>query len=104
MGIKRTTLTVLMADQPEEPIAVPVILGDQLRAELEGRKMGVDLKMGIHTTALWAWAAMTRLGLYEGKFREFGEACLTAQNADEDEPAPDVDPTQQDQSTDSASG
>lgn len=71
---------------------------DQLRAELEGRKLGVDHKVAIHQTYLWAWAACVRLGVYKGSFAEFRDVVIKVDDEDTaagaDEPAT-VDPTRQ---------
>lgn len=96
MALKRTTLLVQMPDR-DEPYEVPVILADQLRGELEGKKQGLDIKLSMHTTALWAWSAMCRLGHYDGPFQDFKADCIalgSPDDIDHPESLPDVDPTQ----------
>jgi hypothetical protein len=74
-----------------------------MRAELETTKRGLSPeKNGIHFLAAMAWAAMTRQGLTELRLEEFSLACADIQAQDEDD-APDVDPTRPAQSDDSAS-
>lgn len=103
--MKRTTFDVLMrtTDDPTGPAEaehrVTVILGDQLRGELEGKKLGLDTSYPIHTGALWVWAAMVRTGHYSGTFHEFKDACLDFDKVGES----DADPTNQAASSDSAS-
>lgn len=106
MAMKHQQFTVAMADpdggEPTEHV-VTIILVDQLRAELDGKKYGIDSKLKMHTAALWAWAAMTRLELYKGKFGEFQSACLGLELYAPDGPADsgvDVDPTQPEASDD----
>lgn len=95
--MKRTVFDVAMQTPTEtdpEQITehrVTVILGDQLRGELEGKKLGLDTNYPIHTGALWVWAAMLRSGHYSGTFQDFKGACV-----DFDKVADaDADPTNQ---------
>jgi hypothetical protein len=95
-------MDVLMdEDGTETEYRVRVMLGDQLRAELEAKKLMLTESHYMHTTALWAWAAMVREGNFAGKFREFQETCIEAV-ADKAEEADPVDPTHPAASTDSA--
>lgn len=98
-GVKRVHLVVEMGPEGQEQTHhVRVLLGDQLRAELEQNKRGLDAKAHpFHLLTLWAWAAMMRLKLYDGTSQEFQDDCLDVARPDE-EPE-DVDPTQQGQST-----
>ena len=66
---------------------------DQLRAELEGKRIGVTLQESMHQTYLWAWAAMVREGHYADTFHAFRDAVLSVKNDTEAEGEP-VDPTQ----------
>lgn len=78
---------------------VQVRLGDQTRAELEGKRMGITVtEHPIHLQALMGWAAMVREGRFTGKFVAFREACADLVPDKDDGEAPD--PTQQDQSSD----
>lgn len=65
---------------------------DQLRAELEGRKLGVDHKVAIHQTYLWAWAACVREGHYEKTFKDFRDVVIAVKPRDDT--VETVDPTQ----------
>lgn len=105
MGLKRTTFEVHMvpADPAGEPVGyvVPIILSDQLRGELEGKRHGIDNTYPMHLSALWAWAAMLREGHYAGTFAEFKDACLDYNKVDTGE-SDDLDPTRPAASTGSA--
>lgn len=97
--IERRIFTVLL-DDPDDPDAladeyrVEVRGVDQLRAELEGKRIGVHIKDAMHTTYLWSWAASIREGKIEPKtdFREFMRRCVQVEGDEKSEP---VDPTQQ---------
>lgn len=77
---------------------VQVRLGDQTRAELEGKRMGVAVtESPIHLQALMGWCAMVREGHFTGKFAAFRDACADlVPDKDEGEP---LDPTVPDQSS-----
>lgn len=102
--MKRTMFEVAMLAPTEtdpehiEERRVTVILGDQLRGELEGKKLGLDTNYPIHTGALWVWAAMLRSGHYSGSFQEFKSACVDYEAVGEE----DADPTNPAASSDSA--
>jgi len=107
MPLKRTTFEVYMTpvDDPSgEPVeyVVPVILADQLRGELEGKKYGLGTETPLHLSALWAWAAMCREGHYAGGFHDFQKACIDYNKVGDDADADDVDPTRLAASSDSA--
>jgi hypothetical protein len=105
--MKRTVLTAYMpsdtdpAGEVEE--TVTVLLGDQMRAELELGKRGQSpTTHGISFVAAMAWAALAREGRTTLAFPEFAAQCFdVARQSDED--APDVDPTRPAVSTDSVS-
>lgn len=102
MTLRKRGMTVTM-DASEDGEAgefyVQVRLGDQTRAELEGKRMGMSVTENpIHLQALMAWSAMVREGHFTGKFVKFREACADLM-ADKGEGEP-VDPTDQDQSSD----
>lgn len=105
MAIERMYFDVLL-DDPETPDAtvehrVEVRATDQLRAELEGKKLrGIGLSDAMHTTYLWCWAALVREGKFAGNFSTFVEQCIQA-GGDKKANKP-VDPTQLAASTDSA--
>lgn len=99
----RPTFVVTMAadDGTETTHTVDVVLGDQLRAELEAPKHGIPTDPGkspLHTTTLWVWAAMARQGLTTHAFQPFQAACVGIARAAEDQRVP-VDPTQPGQDT-----
>lgn len=106
MALKRINMDVLMLDEndQEQEYRVRIMLGDQLRAELEGKKLSLTAEHYMHTTALWAWAAMLREGHYDGPFQEFKTRCLEAatEKGDDEGELPDADPTPQAASNDSA--
>lgn len=96
MPLTRTYFTVYL-DDPADPEGyvehhVEVRGADQLRAELEGKKMGVGLKDAMHQSYLWAWAALVRTHVIDIPFTEFRELAIKVEG-DDDEPEP-VDPTQ----------
>jgi hypothetical protein len=102
--IERKMFHVLL--DPEEPgdateYTVEVRGADQLRAELEGKRRGVHIKDAMHTTYLWAWAAMIREGNLDPKtsFTAFMERAVQVEG-DADSATP-VDPTQPDLGDDS---
>lgn len=101
---KRQTLDVHMLATDETTVVhhrVQLILGDQLRAELELNKRGIDItSLGAHRSAAIAWSAMVRAGLYDKKFDQFGEDVVDIASVDEDEQ--EVDPTRPAASDDSA--
>lgn len=95
MPLTRTYFTVYL-DDPDDPTGytehrVEVRGADQLRAELEGKKLGVGLKDAMHQTYLWAWAACVRERIVDLSFKDFREAAIKVEG-DDDEPEP-VDPT-----------
>lgn len=104
MPLKRLIFTVYL-DDPDQPDAEPiehvveVRAGDQLRAELEGKKRGVKLEDAMHQSHLWVWAAMVRTGTFAGKFEEFVDRCV---QLDDEPDEVDVDPTAPAVSPDSA--
>lgn len=98
MPLVRTYFNVFL-DDPEAPEGyaehrVEVRGADQLRAELEGKKIGVSLKDAMHQTYLWSWAALVREGVVDIPFMKFRDLVIKAESDDPDaEPVP-VDPTQ----------
>lgn len=97
MPLVRTYFTVYL-DDPDQPDGyvehrVEVRGADQLRAELEGKKLNVSLKDAMHQTYLWAWASCVRQGIVEGSFKDFRDRAIKVEGDDEDEPVA-VDPTQ----------
>lgn len=103
--IKRMQYSLELADDPTNhdetrEVTVTVTLGDQLRAERQGRKHGVtDAKgMPFHVTALWCWASMSRTGDTSLSFPDFVETVVTVSDPDE----ADLDPTTRAASGDSA--
>lgn len=100
-----------------EETEVEVWATDEMRAELEGRRQGLrgpvvdsttrtitDLGDARNLDALKVWAALVRLGLYEGKSTAFrNDHCVgIAKVGGDDNPGAAVDPTQPAASTGSA--
>ena len=93
---------VLLDDGSEH--VVQVLLGDQLRAELEAPKHAIPVKFEAapaHHTALWLWAALTRVGVTKEGFRPFRDRMHLVARLDdvEAEAVEGVDPTQPAQDT-----
>lgn len=109
MGLKRKRLVVgmLAADEhgiPEDEYVVDMLLGDQLRAELELKKrgMGKPSDAAVHFQSAIAWAAMVRQWGFAGDFKQFGQVAAYVDDHKEDDPADEVDPTNPAASSDSA--
>lgn len=111
-GINTRRLVVAM-DETERSeggeFTVTLRIADQLRAELEGKKLGFSEvhHNPLHLQALFAWACMVREGHYTGKFADFRNDCIAVSDHKDDDPTdPDagepVDPTTPAASTDSA--
>lgn len=68
---------------------------DQLRAELEGRRLGFGAAKDspMHTTSLWLWAALVRQGIVDQRFMDYVDRCVAFDRADDDDTAEAVDPT-----------
>jgi hypothetical protein len=98
MPLTRTYFLVGL-DDPDNPggelleLRVEVKGADQLRAELEGRKMGIDHRVAIHQTYLWAWAAMVREGHYTGPFKDFRDVVVKVSPDEDAADEETVDPT-----------
>lgn len=97
----RPTYFVELDDGTEH--RVEVLMGDQLRAELEAPKHGIPVDVAqapAHTTALWCWSALVRTGVVKGPFQEVRARMVLVRKVNTDtEPGADnpVDPTAQDQ-------
>lgn len=108
MTVRNRNIIVGMDESPHGSAGeytVTLRMGDQLRAELEGKRQGLaePHKNPLHLQALFAWAAMVREGHFTGKFGEFKTACAFTEDESEDEDAgTPVDPTDQPASPDSA--
>lgn len=100
----------LLLDDPENPEAPPrevtvaVRNGDQLRAELEGSKLGLAGRgmsaAPLNYTTLWLWAAMVRTGEFTGNVQQFRASLVVFEPVKADgetltdpEDVPAVDPT-----------
>lgn len=95
MPLVRTMFTVYL-DDPDAPEGyaehrVEIRGADQLRAELEGKKLGVGIRDAMHQSYLWAWAALVREGKLDVSFAKFREQAIKVEGED-DEPQP-VPPT-----------
>src|SRR5688572_11476285 len=106
MTMTPPTFQVLVAgpDSPDPADAtehtVQVYTGDQLRAELEAGQLKLPLKFDqapTHHTALWLWAALTRMGVTDQKFKDFQPRLLLV--ASVKDPGAGPDPTQPDPGT-----
>lgn len=103
MSIKNRDMVVTMdpSDGGEAgQFTVQLRLGDQMRAELEAKRMGLKgTDMPIHLQGLFAWASMVRSGNFDGKSRAFIDACVSVEDVKDS--GETVDPTEQGQSSDS---
>lgn len=82
-----------------DPIYVGVVTvthGDQLRAELEGKRHGLESmkEAPLHYTTIWVWAALVRTGLYDDKFGAFKSGHLAELQPVKREGDDDLDPTE----------
>lgn len=96
MPLARTYFFVAL-DDPDNPDQlvehrVEIKGGDQMRAELEGRKLNLDHRAAIHQSYLWAWASLVRQDLYDRPFAEFRNV-VVAVKPDTDSDDETVDPT-----------
>lgn len=97
MPLVRTFFTVYL-DDPADPEGyvehrVEVRGTDQMRAETEGKGIGVSIKDAMHQSYLWAWAAAVREGKIDMSFRTFRTNVISVEE-DEAKPPVEVDPTQ----------
>lgn len=87
--LKRPIYHVWLERDGAEPDYHRVVVNgtDQLRAELEGRKLGlVKLEQApMHLTALWLWASLTRTGSIDLAFPAFRDALLSFDPAKDDD-------------------
>jgi hypothetical protein len=75
---------------------VRVSAGDQLRAELEAKRLhlGSAKDSPMHLTVLWLWAALVRTGGFDGTFAAFRDRCVAFDpDKDEDNDEAAVTPT-----------
>lgn len=113
MPITRTEYDVAFVDPATKDIVehrIEVWSSDEMKAELLARRSGIkgsvvdsdtkvitDLGDVRNRQGLEVWAALTRLGLYDGKAEEFRrEHCVGIEKVGEAQP---VDPTQSEAST-----
>lgn len=63
----------LTADSPPDFPAVTIMSGDQLRAELESKRLNLPpmREAPLNATTLWVWAALARMGLIGEQAGEF---------------------------------
>lgn len=97
MPLQRTIFKVYLddpdADEGYAEHEVEIRGADQLRAELEGKRLHVSLKDAMHQTYLWAWAALVRTKVIDIPFAEFRDIAIRVDGDKDAEPV-DVDPTQ----------
>lgn len=100
--MKKLTLTVLLdQDGTDVELEVSTMLADQMRAELEVKKRGLELQQSpVHFLSAMAWCALARTGQITDKFEDFAGRCYQVSKNEED---PDVDPSQPTASTGSVS-
>lgn len=83
---------VLVRDQNERVTEHDVVINhqDTLRAELELSRAGLDMRKAVmHLTTAWAWAALTRAGVYSGPFSRFADMdCVALEDDGEEEVTP----------------
>lgn len=101
--LQRGRWLVALTDDPDNTIEVEVTPADHFRAELEAGKWRIPgvTEAPETTTALWAFCAMRRLGLFTGEWPEFVAqlyAWEPVRDAAGEPVAVDVDPTQADTS------
>src|SRR5690348_13018629 len=97
MPLTRPAMLVAITtpETPDDPVEhrIEITPGDQFRAEFEGSKYGLQPKdHPVQVTALWAWCALVRLGLYAGGYQDFAQRDLYAFEHVKGEGTP-VDPT-----------
>jgi hypothetical protein len=91
-------------DEEADPLIVQVTSGDQMRAELECKRLGLPplSEAPLNATAVWIWSAMVRDGLTEAKAPQFLAQELgewrPLRDASGDAVNPEVDPTKADPS------
>jgi hypothetical protein len=91
MALEQRTINLLMDSDPEPTEhQIRLLLGDQMRAELEVKRRGMTAEYAVNLGSAAAWAAMVRTGQYDGDLEKFATDCL-AMERHEDQP---VDPTQ----------
>jgi hypothetical protein len=95
MPLKRIYFDVYL-DDPDNPdgyleFRAEVRGADQLRAELEGKRIGVTLEESMHQTFLWSWAALMRTHQIDMPFKDFRERAIQVKGDKSSEA--DVDPT-----------
>jgi hypothetical protein len=106
MALHRPTYLVEVLTSPDADnegtvYEVKVLYGDQMRAELEAGKNGIQMgpSTGFAITGLWVWAAMARLGWTEHKWQTFAPLIAAVEKVGPDpavtegEADPSLDPT-----------
>jgi hypothetical protein len=58
-------------DPTQPPLEVVIGTGDMMRAELEAHRLKLAPNLNFHTTALWLWSALERMGEETRKAGEF---------------------------------
>lgn len=109
MTVKIPTYDVLLSDPTEDdPEAtvehrVRILNGDQLRAELEAPRHGLnDMEaVPMHFQTLWIWAALTRTHAIDDPFPALKQRLLAySEVKDDPDPEASADPTQPGAATD----
>lgn len=103
MALQRIWLTVYLdAGDDKDPTehVVEVKHKDRLDAEIKGPAMGLPPLAHIESaptlfSTFWAWLALTREGLYGGKWAQFRDSdCVGVEDYEPEAENRDVDPTQ----------
>jgi hypothetical protein len=98
MSLTRPTFLVELLESPDDDEGtvhtVRIMLGDQLRAELEAGRNMIDITaQPFALTGLWCWAALVRMGVTDLPWQTFKDLAVVAK-APETTPGDDaLDPT-----------
>lgn len=102
MPLPRLTYLIELESQPDVVHTVEIRPADQMVAEQAGLRFGLGpMKQAPMTyTHVWMWAAMRRLGLYDGEWPSFQADVIAAEPTQETsaglkdpEEMPTLDPT-----------
>jgi hypothetical protein len=83
MSLTRPTYLVELLAAPDDDAGtvhtVRIMLGDQLRAELEAGRNMVDIQaQPFALTGLWCWAALVRMGVTDLPWQRFKDLAVIA--------------------------
>jgi hypothetical protein len=82
------------ADDPEEYAGVTITHQDQLKAEAQLARAGIDPQgHALTLTTAWCWAALVRMDVYSGTFKRFYDTdCAGVETPADGETSDAVDP------------